>query len=85
MMGGPGYGQPMMHGIMPPQPVMQPQQAPPQQAPPPAPTGQQPHPAQQQDDLGIKVKRSFANFDTNLKVQTRSSLNSPFVYLVIPS
>ena len=76
MMPGPGYGQPIMHGIMPPQPVMQQQQPPPQQAPPQAPPGQQPHPAQQQDDLGIKVKRSFANFDTNLKVETISPFSN---------
>ena len=70
MMGGPGYGQQMMHGIIPPQNVMQQNQPPPQQAPPQpqAPVAQQ-HPAQQQDDLGVKVKRSFANFDTNLKVK----------------
>jgi hypothetical protein len=37
-------------------------QQPPQQHPPP----------QQQDDLAIKVKRSFTNFDTNLKVRDKS-------------
>ncbi|CAF3006176.1 unnamed protein product [Rotaria socialis] len=74
MMTAPGYGQPMMHGIMPPQAVMQPQQPPPPQQPqqqqPPQPQQQpaQPqHPVQQQDDLAIKVKRSFSNFDTSLK------------------
>jgi hypothetical protein len=64
MMTASGYGQPMMHGIVPPQPVMQQQPPPPQQPP-----VQQPqHPAQQQDDLAMKAKRSFSNFDTSLKV-----------------
>jgi hypothetical protein len=51
-----GYGQPMMHGMMPPQPVMQ---QPPQQ-----------HPVQAQlpvDEFAVKVKRSFGNFDSCLK------------------
>jgi hypothetical protein len=76
MMNTSGYGQPMMHGAMQTQQMMQQQpqpqpppqhQIPPQQQQPP----QQPqqHPAQQQDDLGIKMKRSFAAFDTSLKVQ----------------
>jgi hypothetical protein len=65
MMTASGYGQPMMHGIVPPQPVMQQQPPPPQQPP----VQQQPqHPAQQQDDLAMKAKRSFSNFDTSLKV-----------------
>lgn len=84
-----GYGQPMMHGIMPPQPSMQQNQPPPQQAPPQQqpPVAQQ-HPAQQQDDLGIKVKRSFANFDTNLKVRNKLSFSNdiPQIFdLDIPS
>ncbi len=69
----PGYGQPMMHGIMPPQPVMQQQQQQQQQQQPPPPPqqqqGQQQHPAQQPDDLAVKVKRSFTNFDSKLKVK----------------
>ncbi|CAF0962331.1 unnamed protein product [Rotaria sordida] len=77
MMTAPGYGQPMMHGIMPPQAVIQqqqqqqqqqPQQQ--QQQPQPPPQQQQPqpqHPAQQQDDLAVKIKRSFSNFDNSLK------------------
>ena len=83
MMTGPGYGQPMMHGMIPPQGVMQqpqqPQQPPPQQQQQQQPPQvAQPHPAQQQDDLGVKVKRSFANFDTNLKVMKLfTSPNSP--------
>ena len=78
MMTAQGYGQPMMHGMMPQQPPQQPQpmqqqQQPPQQQqiPPPQPTQQQQqqHSVQQQDDFGLKVKRSFTNFDTNLKVE----------------
>lgn len=79
MMGGPGYGQPMMHGIMPPQQMMQ--QPPPQQQqqqPLPPPPQQQAPPQQQQppqqhappppDDLSMKLKRSYNNFDSSLKV-----------------
>ncbi|CAF1589466.1 unnamed protein product [Rotaria sp. Silwood1] len=69
MMTAPGYGQSMMHGIMPPQAVI-PQPQPQQQPQPPPPQQQQTQPqhsAQQQDDLAIKVKRSFSNFDTSLK------------------
>ncbi|CAF0920981.1 unnamed protein product [Adineta steineri] len=70
MMPGPAYGQPMMHGNMPSQPIMQQQPQPQQPPPPPPPQQQQPqqqHPAPQPDDLAVKVKRSFTNFDTNLK------------------
>lgn len=67
MMTAQGYGQPIMHGMMPQQPPPQQPQPMQQQAPPP-PNQQQQHPVQQQDDLGVKVKRSFTNFDTNLKV-----------------
>ncbi len=75
MMTAPGYGQPMMHGIMPSQAMMQQQQTQQQQQPPPPPPQQQQqHPAPQQDDLAIKVKRSFSTFDTNLKVK-RINLN----------
>ena len=63
MMTAPGYGQPMMHGMVPNQPVMQPQ-PPPQ----PQPVQQPQHPVQQQDDLAMKAKRSFQNFDNSLKV-----------------
>jgi hypothetical protein len=76
MMTASGYGQPMMHGIMPPQTGMQQQ---PQQQPPPQqqqPVQQQQHPAQQQDDLAIKAKRSFTNFDTSLKVNDEFILNN---------
>ncbi len=73
MMTAPGYGQPMMHGIRPSQAMMQQQQTQQQQQPPPPPPQQQQqqqqHPAQPQDDLAIKVKRSFSTFDTNLKVK----------------
>ena len=76
MMTAPGYGQPMMHAMMPQQTNMQPQQPqqPPQQQQPP-PQQQQPvqqqHPAQQQDDLAVKVRRSFAAFENHLKVKER--------------
>ncbi len=89
MMTAPGYGQPMMHGIMPPQPVMpqQPQPQPQQQPPPQQPPASQQHPAQQPDDLGVKVKRSFTAFDTSLKVITRMELrkNSAIFPLDIPT
>ncbi|CAF0982363.1 unnamed protein product [Adineta ricciae] len=78
MMGGPGYGQPMMHGIMPSQQMMQ--QPPPQQQQqplPPPPPQQQAPPQQQQppqqhaapppDDLSMRLKRSYNNFDSSLK------------------
>ena len=63
MMTAPSYGQQMIHGIMPPQGVMQ------QQQPQPPPTQQQQQ--QQQDDLGLKLKRSFSTLDNNLKVKRK--------------
>jgi hypothetical protein len=68
-MTAPGYGQPMMHGMMPSQVAMQQQQL---QQPPPQQPPQQQHPVQPQDDLAAKVKRSFTNFDSNLKVKDKS-------------
>ncbi|UJR09667.1 hypothetical protein I4U23_013901 [Adineta vaga] len=75
MMHGMMQSQPMMQQQPPPQQQQQQpppqqqqqQQQPQQQQPPPQPVPSQQHPSQQADDLSMKVKRSFANFDTSLK------------------
>ncbi len=36
--------------------------------------GQQLYTGQQQDDLAIKIKQVFSNFDTNLKVKSKFKL-----------
>jgi hypothetical protein len=83
MMAGPGgYGQPMMHGMVPPQTLIQQPQTQKQtsQVPQPqlAPQQQPQQPQQQQpqvasDDVGVKVKRAFAHFDSSLKVSQQYS------------